>query len=230
MPIIVNLSNTQPSIVDYQTLVTAIANWLARDGDVNVTNRISDFIAMAEARIIYGSKGQMESEPLRIRAMETLATLTLTAGNELVALPDGYLGMKRIKVLSTPNTSLQYRTPAMIDQEHGNTTYLSKPYVYTVESENIRLAPVPDIAYQVQILYYQKFPALATASTNWLITNHPSIYLYGALLEAAPYIGDLAMAQGWFASYVSAVNALQAQDSFDRHSGSLSVRADAGNR
>jgi hypothetical protein len=36
----------------------------------------------------------------------------------------------------------------------------------------------------LELDYYQTIPALASASSNWLITAHPDLYLFGAMCEA----------------------------------------------
>ena len=36
----------------------------------------------------------------------------------------------------------------------------------------------------LEVNYFQKIPALATSDPNWLLTAHPDLYLFGALVEA----------------------------------------------
>ena len=52
----------------------------------------------------------------------------------------------------------------------------------------MELAPTPNEDYTVQIVYRANIPALASNSTNWLLTLAPDLYLYGALLMAEPYL------------------------------------------
>jgi hypothetical protein len=62
------------------------------------------------------------------------------------------------------------------------------------------------------------------------MTNAPSVYLFGALLEASVFLDDDRQAQKYLKLYRGACNALQSQDSDDRHSGSaLTVSNDTGN-
>lgn len=219
------------ALANYSDLQTAIANWLARDGDTSIISRVPDFIAMAEARIAYGSLDQqMPSDALRIRAMETLnTTLASVAGTSTVALPTGFLAMRRLQVVASPNDGLEYLTPAQMDAEYNDSTRTGQPKAYTIEGENFRFGPIPDAIYTFNCLYYQKFTALSSNSTNWLLTNNPGIYLYGSLIEAAPFIGNDERLQVWYRMYVGLINALNASDSSDRHAGSLlSMRSDIG--
>lgn len=218
------------SLGNYTDLQSSLADWLARNGDTFIANRAPDFIAMAEARISYGSADpEMPSDPIRIRSMEVLTTLTTAAGISTVTLPTGYLGMRRLQLVGTPNDGLEYLSPAQMDAEYNDDSRTGQPKKYTIEGENIRFGPVPDSIYTINCLYYQKFPSLALNNTNWLLTNHPGIYLYGALTEAAPALGDDTRVALWYRAFVGLVNALQASDSSDRHAGSLlSMRSDTG--
>jgi hypothetical protein len=63
------------SIATYAELQTAIASYLGRPGDVNISTPAPDFVALAESRIAYGGDQPFVSRALRIRAMETTAAL-----------------------------------------------------------------------------------------------------------------------------------------------------------
>lgn len=217
------------SIANYTDLQSAIADWLARPGDTIISDRVADFVLLAESRIAYGSEHpQFPSRPLRIRPMETALDLTTTGGTETVALPDGYLALRSIYLDTSPRGRLRYVTPKQFNDKHdGSTT--GKPYEYSIEGENFRFGPVPDSAYDVGGMYYKKFGDLATNSTNWLLTNKPDIYLYGSLIEAAPYIGNDERLVTWYTFFMAAVNSLQAQDERDRHGGELTMQTDTWN-
>ncbi len=70
------------SLASYSDLETAVALWLARVGDSNITANAPDFITLCEARMAYGSddpQSPFPSLPLRIRAMETSAVIPVNA-------------------------------------------------------------------------------------------------------------------------------------------------------
>ena len=50
----------------------------------------------------------------------------------------------------------------------------------------------------------------STNTTNWLLTLAPDIYLYGALLESAPYIKEDARIQTWGLGFKTALDELNA--------------------
>jgi hypothetical protein len=39
----------------------------------------------------------------------------------------------------------------------------------------------------LELVYFQQIPSLAANSTNWLMSQHPDLYLFGALTEAQAY-------------------------------------------
>jgi hypothetical protein len=67
-------------------------------------------------------------------------------------------------------------------------------YYYAISGANL-VTPGPDGNRQIQ--YYAKIPTLTTSLTtsNWVLANHPGLYLYGVGLEAAKYIRDVEQAQ-----------------------------------
>jgi len=90
------------ALATYADLQAAIAAYLARPGDANITGPAPDFTALAESRIAYGEDAPFQSRPLRIRAMETTAVLTTVAGQDSLALPAGYLQMRSIFIQGAP--------------------------------------------------------------------------------------------------------------------------------
>ena len=46
------------------------------------------------------------------------------------------------------------------------------------------------------------------APTNWLLTKHPDVYLYGALLESAPYTKEDERINVWGAGLTTVIDGL----------------------
>jgi hypothetical protein len=137
-----------------------------------------------------------------------------------VPLPPGYLQLRSIFVQGNSGGQLDPVSP-----EIYNSTWMSAaggpPATYVLEGDVIRFGPAPNATYAVQLNYYRKFPALASAvgGVNWLLTNKPDIYLYGALTAAAIYFRFTDDAQFYFGLYSAAVEGLQNADAADRYSG-----------
>ena len=197
------------AISTYSELQTAVANWLDRD---DLTDRIPEFITLCEARF---------NRSLRIRAMETLdISVDTVSGTSTVALPTGYVQMRDISLITSPITQLQYLTPEIMNRLNASSR-TGKPETYTIIANNILFGPTPDAVYDISMLYYKTFDALtALAPTNWVITNAPDVYLYGALLEAEPFLMNDQRVQLWATALTQSINTLQEQDNKDRHSGS----------
>ena len=210
------------AINTYATLQTAVANWLDRS---DLTDRIPEFIALAEARM---------NRTLRLAIMlnvdETTlgGAATLVAGTRDYALPSGYLQMVDFHLRTSPITTLSYLTPENMNRMWAGSQG-GKPLAYTIFADNstgtpikkVRLGPSPASAYDYSIMFYKKIDALSVANTTeQMLTDNPDIYLYGALLEAEPFLMNDQRVQLWATAFQESVRALQEQDNKDRHSGS----------
>ena len=196
----------------FTELKDAVADWLDRS---DLTARIPDFIALAEARI---------NRELRIRPMEVRSTMVTTADQQYFQLPGGYIQMRNMQLNTNPTTPLEYITPEMLDRLYGSTTS-GKPRAYSLIGDEIQLAPIPDSTYTVEMAFYEKFTSLGdgtsgTVTSNWLTTNAPDLLLYGALMEAEPFIKNDERIPVWLSGYNNAIDKLQKADQRDRHSGS----------
>jgi hypothetical protein len=59
------------------------------------------------------------------------------------------------------------------------------------------------------MVYRKNIPALtASNTTNWLLDLAPDLYLYGVLMESAPYIKEDDRLQIWGLGYSSALDGL----------------------
>jgi hypothetical protein len=58
----------------------------------------------------------------------------------------------------------------------------------------------------MELIYYQDIPKLsASQTTNWLLGDAPDAYLYGSLMQAAPYLGEDERVAIWSSLYAKAV-------------------------
>jgi hypothetical protein len=182
-------------------LKTSIATWLNR---ADLTSYIPDFVKLAEQRLNYGADGAYPSAPLRIPAMQTTATGTITSS--AIAFPTRFLEPIRIMANSgSTKWSLSYMAPERFSEQSNGS---GVPTVYTYLNNTIQTAETGAADYTLD--YYQAFAALsADADTNWVLTNAPSLYLYGSLIEAGPFLGDSTILQAWagmFNASIAAVN------------------------
>ena len=196
------------AIGTYAELQTAVANWLDRS---DLEDRIPEFIALAEARM---------NRLLRLRLMENKYTASTVAAQRNYALPTGYVQMRNFQINVTPVRPLQYVTPEVYDRIWGGSSS-GTPEVYTIIANEIQLGPKPDSIMTMEMLFYKRVTALSGSNTTeQMLTENPDIYLYGALMEAEPFIMNDERVGLWAQGFSQAVQALQEQDNKDRHSGS----------
>lgn len=207
------------ALSNYAELQTSIANFLKRD---TLTSLIPDFISLAHADI---------NRKLRTRAQETRETFTLsTEYTDLTTLSNVILELRNIQINTNPVAFLEYRSPFQLDQEYPSTS-VGKPIFYSIHGDELQVKPVPDSSYTAEITAITPFPALSDSNpTNWLLTNHPDIYLYGSLVSAEGYIMNDPHLALWKSLYESAINDLNTQEKRARYSGSpLKTRTSTGN-
>lgn len=190
------------AINSYSTLCDAVGRWLYRD---DLTDVIPDFIALAESRI---------NRDLRLRAMETSFTGTLNGAT--FSLPADFGVAQRLSLQAdSQEVELRYVAPEMISKYSLGTNL---PQMYTLIGWLAQVIPAPDGAYDFTFYYLTNLPSLsATQTTNWLILNAPDVYLYGCLLEAAPYLQDDVRIAIWTQAYNEAVESVQAIEDASRY-------------
>lgn len=197
------------ALATYSDLQSAVASWLNR---TDLTSVIPDFVTLAEGRI---------ARDLRLRRQVATTTLTCVAGNQSVTLPSDWLETENITLSSTtPPRQLHVVTPEYLDERFPNAYFTGQPDCFCVLGNNIQLGPTPDQAYTISLDYYQRWTALATTPANWLLTNHPSIYLYASLAEASIYLMDDPRAAFWETKYKADCEALQSADDESLRAGS----------
>lgn len=199
------------AITNYTELKSAVADWLNRD---DLTTVIPSFIALAEAKL---------NRDVRHFKMEKRAESTLDS--RFHQLPSDWLEIVRINLNGTTARVLNYITPETMTkkrEENGNAT--GTPHYYTFVSGELEFFPTPDGDYSMDMVYRAKLDGLSdTQATNWLITESPDVYLYGALVQSAPYLKDDERLQVWAALSTESVQALN-RASKQAVSGSLSMK------
>ena len=205
------------ALTTYTTLKASIANWLNRS---DLTSEIADdFIKLTEAD--FNSK-------LRVRKM--IAQTSFTIDSETEALPTGFLQVRDIYILNgNTKVPLTYTTPSQMDSTVGTST-TGLPNSFTILGDTFRFSPKPDASYTAFINYYKSFDALSdTTTTNYILTTHPAIYLYGSLFHAANFLGGInaQQVQTWQQMFATAMERLELNDREDQVSGSpLQIRGE----
>lgn len=179
------------ALTTYTELKASLADWLHRS---DLTSQIADFVTLAESEI---------NTELRLRLMEADEALTLTSATRTVALPSRYIEPISLELViaGQSNQELTYRQPQQlaINAAAGSA---ARPEYWTVNGSDIEFPNLPDQTYTLKFRMLKGLD-LAATSTNALLTAYPGLYLYGSLLQSAPYMVNDARIQTWKAMYES---------------------------
>lgn len=168
-------------ITDYTTLSDAVAGYLNRS---DLTTYVPNFIRDAEL-LIYNDA--------RHRGVET--EFTANTSNGVLAL-SGLTNFREFKWIRTSASGGGLLKPLSISQLYEmypeRTEQTAFPTYYARDGANIIFGPAGAGTIALDGVYYSLLPPLsASNTTNWYTTNAPSVLLFGALLQATPFIiGD----------------------------------------
>lgn len=169
----------------FTALKTAIQTWL---DNTSLSGNVEDFISIAESRL---------NRILRDQQMETRATLTVGgAPVDSILLPADFLELREIHIETAADKPLSYRSPQFV--ENIRDQLAGDPVFYSVEKRSLSFAAKAPAAMAFSILYYQKIPGLSAGNpTNWLLEDHPDIYLYASLVQAEGFVVNDARIALW---------------------------------
>lgn len=190
------------SFDSYTSLKAEITDYLARN---DLADKIPTFIRLAEAKF---------NRSLFVRQMEQRATALVLPDSdepEYISLPADFQSMRRVRLSSVSGKPrLDFRSGVQADEYRQATANVrGMPRYFTVFGDEIELIPTPDAAYTIEMIYRKIVPALSDVNpSNWLLACAPDAYLYGALLESAPYIKDDERIAVWTAGLVSVIDGL----------------------
>lgn len=188
------------AISTFAELRTAVAGWLNR---TDLTATIPDFVLLAEADI---------RNDVRVRAMEQLTSGTLTG--ETLSAPERFLDARRFIVSGAKR---EYRTPEQYADIGRAGASLS---VFTHIGQSLYVLNGND-GDDYTLLYNQSFAALdSDDDTNWLLTNAPDVYLWGACKYGAMWLKDKEQEMTFEGRYSAAVARVNAREAVAKSSGS----------
>lgn len=161
------------SFSTYAELQSSIADWLNR---TDLTTQIRDFIHLAENRI---------SHELRIPAIEK--TIILSVNDDGYAtLPADFLEVKDVFYDYDPLNRVS------LSEIHRRADRSGVPEMFARETYRMRFFPTPtgDDTTEFRMIYYYDVGRLSDDNTSHVVFElAPELYLYGALAEAADFLG-----------------------------------------
>jgi hypothetical protein len=195
------------TITNFTTLVSTVADYLNRQ---DLSAQIPTFIQLAESDL-----------NTRLRCREMIVRATTTNDDEYVRLPLDFLEGINLQIVGG-QSPLRYITLDEADMVNARQGY-NAPTFYSLMNGAIELVPPPATGDDVEIemVYYGKITALSDSNqTNWLLLKAPDVYLYGALVHAAPFLMDDQRISVFGSFYSQRVEALNDESQKSLHSGS----------
>lgn len=178
----------------YTNFRTAFLSWADND---DVDAQADNMLTLVHARL---------NRMLKLEEMTTLVTASTTAGSPWVTKPDRYNGMRRLKVnTGTETEGLDFLPLGEFDDDISLNAP-GRPTNFTILGDRIRLGPIPDGVYTLEMAYWKKQQVLSSiVTTNVFLEQVPDLLLYGCLVEAEPWLRDNEMFVLWEARYKTAL-------------------------
>lgn len=203
------------SLANLSELKAAVADWLERS---DLEPRLEDFVALAEARM---------NREIRCRRMVTRASALIEG--EFRAPPEDLLAPRSMRLAGGSRRLLAFVTPEQMAglkaAQRGAGGELS---AYALVGGALEFFPAPSAPVEVALTYFARIPALGAGQpSNWLLAEHPDMYLHAAVLEAALYLRDGELATAAKGLFDEARARLAAADAMDSLAANLTPQPSA---
>ncbi len=200
----------------FDNLKKEIADYSHRN---DMGTRLDTFIQLAE-NAMYSNGVQ----PLKVRSMETVSTAA-TAG-QYVELPPDFESARSVRLVLGDNSGeLRYQAPEQLFKHVAT----GKPLFYTIVGNEIQFGRVPDSDYTLEIQYFRKAQPLTTLNqTNEILTNHPQIYLFGALAMLFSFAQDTEQESSYTLKFIGAIQGANQADKKGRYGPAPALSLDGG--
>jgi len=189
----------------YASLVTDISSYLERT-DTATLEKIPTFIMLAE---------QVISSEIQFLGNLTVVTSTMNIGEPIIVKPARW--RKTVSVNLIDNNQRQpvfLRKYEYLRNYWPNATQTDTPVYYCdYDYTHWLVAPTPDLAYNYEVLYYERVQPLdVTNQSNWFTQYAPQAMLYGSLLQAMPFLKNDERIPMWQAQYDKIIATLKTED------------------
>jgi hypothetical protein len=189
----------------YDSLVADISSYLERT-DAATLAKIPTFIMLAE---------QIIASQIKFLGNLTVNTSTMTTSQAIIDKPARWH-----KTVSMNITVGGQRRPVLLRKYEylreywPDATDTSVPEFYCdYDYTHWLVAPTPAADYNFEVLYYERVQPLDSSNqTNWFTTYAPQALLYGALLQAMPFLKNDARIAMWQQQYDLIMATLKAED------------------
>lgn len=161
------------ALATYSDLQGQVSNWMANSG---MTAQAADLITLGEAHL-----------NRELPAVQTDVTLTGTLDNRRIDVSAHSVVSPLALYLIDPSTSDETEITQKADGTFPHTNTSDTPSIWAMDGENIDFDCPLDVAYTFRFRIRQRYALSDTATTNWLLTNHPDVYLAAVLVWSGLY-------------------------------------------
>lgn len=184
------------SITTYTELKATISDFLNRD---DTDAPVPTWIGLAEADM-----------QRKIRHWRQEKRSTAGIDTQYSTLPADFIEAIRFYNTDTDTQPLELISQwELLDRKRKASNVSGSPTYYAITAGEIEVYPVPDGTYNMELYYFGRVAPLSdSVAANWILTYHPDVYLYGALMHTAMYLKDDARLQGWAALYQQGIDAI----------------------
>lgn len=182
---------------NYAAFRTAIQRFI--DGDDISTSDLSvqvlDMMISAGERRLYR----------QIRSSTQDASYSLTTTGNAITLPTDFIEFRGAPYFS--NFSVCTYAPWEVVQNAINlnaSADASAPIRYSFQSDTVIFFPVQPDGTTIKGQYYKKFADISSG-LNALFNRHPDLFIYAALAESAPFLGEMDRLPIWEKKYTDLV-------------------------
>lgn len=190
----------------YDTLLTDLRRYLERgftaESDPIVYEQLPRLITLAQRRI---------GRELKVLGFLRAVQTPLAPGVAVYLKPDRWRDTVSMTISNRPLFARSYEYCRNYWPDEAST---SAPEFYAdYDFQHWILAPTPNSASTLEILYYEQ-PALLgpEQQNNWLTDYAPDVLLYASLLEAAPFLKKDERIPTWQTMYDRAAQGITGED------------------
>jgi hypothetical protein len=142
-----------------------------------------------------------------IRSSTQEVALTLTVASNAAPLPTDFIEMKGSLLIGNGFATANYLPQQQLQDalQLSQNTQTSGPYYYTFQSDTVVFYPTQPTGVVITGTYYKRFPDISTG-LNALFTRHPDLFMYAALSESAPFLGEMTRMPVWEKKYTDLVS------------------------
>lgn len=168
--------------------------------DSDLSGSVMDtLIGLGEVRIYRDVRSTVQDVPLSI-----------VVTNNVAIFPDDYLELKGAPFIPGYKTSTYVPWEEIQNYIQTGARQSTHPCLYSYEGDTLIFYPAQD-GVTVTGRYYKRFADVATGM-NALINRHPDLFVYAALVESGPMLGEMTRTPIWQAKYTELVQEANEQE------------------